>query len=262
MDDATATIVITGGSRGMGASHAISLAEAGWNICIADITNGNEVCSQLHKLGYNASFYELDVTNSSSWNDLANVLLEDKQRIYGLVNNAGVSFRKGIMETGDSDWNRVIDVNLSGTFYGMRAIAPLIRDSGGGSIVNISSISGQIGYHAGAYAASKWGVRGLTKTAAAEFASWGIRVNSIHPGLIETPMVDGADAFVSSSIESIPAARAGSPKEVSHGVEFLMSSASSYMTASEITIDGGLTGGGTYWRINHEADARSNGGDL
>lgn len=262
MDDTPQTVVITGGSRGMGASHAISLAEAGWDICIADITDGHEVCSHVNKAGYNAQFYELDVTNPSSWNELADTLREDKQRIYGLVNNAGISFRKGIMETGDDDWNRVIDVNLSGTFYGLRAIAPLIRDAGGGSIVNISSISGQLGYHAGAYAASKWGVRGLTKTAAVEFADWGIRVNSIHPGLIETPMVDGADAFVSSSVESIPASRAGSPKEVSHGVEFLMSSAASYMTASEITIDGGLTGGGTYWRINHEAAARSNGGDL
>lgn len=255
-------VLITGGSQGMGASHAHVLAKAGWHVYIADVINAAGVVVDITSAGGSASFHTLDVTNSQSWEMLAEELRHQRVSLRGLVNNAGVSHRYGIMATTDADWQRVLDINLSGPFYGMRSMAPLIRDSGGGSIVNISSTSGLIGYHAAAYTASKWGVRGLTKTAATEYAPWGIRVNSIHPGLIDTPMVGGADAFVSSSLESIPTGRAGNPEEVSAAVAFLLSPASSYMTSSELTVDGGLTGSGTYWRINREAAERSKGGDL
>ena len=246
----------------MGASHARVLARAGWHVCIADVRDGAEVVAEIQSAGDSASFDVLDVTDPAAWRGLAEQLRARHGGLGGLVNNAGVSFRHGIMDTGDDDWRRVLDVNLSAPFYGMRAMAPLIRDHGGGSIVNISSTSGLIGYHAAAYTASKWGLRGLTKTAAAEYAPWNIRANSIHPGLIDTPMVSGADAFVGASLDSRPSGRAGDPGEVSAAVRFLLSAESSYMTGSEVTVDGGLTSSGLYWRINDDAEQRSRGGDL
>ena len=262
MGDKKESVLLTGGSHGMGASHAKSLAQNGWHVCVADLVDARELVTAIVNLGGTASFHRLDVTRAESWESLTNELSDANYRLTGLVNNAGISHRCSISDTNDDDWRHVIDVNLSGPFYGMRAIAPILKQNGGGSIVNIASTSALIGYHAAAYTASKWGLRGLTKTAAAEYAPWHVRVNSIHPGLINTRMVKDADAFVSSSIESIPASRAGEPEEISSAVVFLLSSASSYMTGSEVVLDGGLTGAGTYWRINNEAANRSLGGDL
>ncbi len=254
-------VLVTGGAQGMGASHARALAEAGWHVCVADINSTDAVVQAIRGQGGSASGHSLDVTDSGAWAVLAQEISRHHSPLVGLVNNAGVSYRHGIGETDDANWERVIGVNLTGAFYGMRAMAPLLRENGG-AIVNISSIAGQLGYHGAAYGASKWGLLGLTKTAAAEYAPWGIRVNSVHPGLIETAMVSNAAAFVGSSLKSIPLARAGQPAEVSAAVVFLISEASSYMNGSELTIDGGLVAAGTYWRINQEAAAQSQGGDL
>lgn len=255
-------VLITGGARGMGASHAQALAKAGWHVCVADLKDTAQIVRAIQDDGGSASGHLLDVADSNAWNALADQIRREFGGLAGLVNNAGVSYRHGISDTDDANWHKVININLSGVFFGMRAMAPVMRDSGGGSIINISSISGQLGYHGAAYGASKWGVRGLTKSAAGEYAPWGIRTNSIHPGLIDTPMVSNADAFIASSLESIPFGRAGRPDEISAAVVFLMSPESSYLNGSELTIDGGLIAAGTYWRIRHEAARRSKGGDL
>lgn len=262
MADKTGVVVVTGGAQGMGKSHAQALADAGWHVCVADIREVNETVRAIKEKGGFASGHNLDVTDSNSWEALADDIRKNFGPLVGLVNNAGVSYRRGISDTDDANWDRVMKVNLTGAFYGMRVMAPLMREGGGGSIVNISSISGQLGYHGAAYGASKWGLRGLTKTAAAEYASWGIRVNSIHPGLIQTPMVSNATAFVDSSLKSIPMSRAGQPAEVSAAVVFLISAESSYVSGSELTVDGALVAAGTYWRINHEAAALSQGDNL
>ena len=255
-------VIVTGGAQGMGQSHAHALAQAGWHVCVADVKDTADTVAAIIENGGAASGHVLDVTDSKSWEALADDIRNNLGPLVGLVNNAGVSYRQGIDATDDAAWERVMAVNLTGPFYGMRTMAPLMRDSGGGSIVNISSISGQLGYHGAAYGASKWGLRGLTKTAAAEYAPWDIRANSIHPGLIETAMVNSATAFVTSSLQSIPLARAGQPSEVSAAVAFLISEASSYMSGSELTVDGALVAAGTYWRINQEAAEISQGGDL
>ena len=259
MTDKKKVVLITGAARGMGASHARVLAHQGWHVCVADIKGMDETVSAIAAAGGSASAHLLDVTDSSAWARLADEIRHSLGGLSGLVNNAGVSYRYGIQDTDDATWDRVVGINLAGPFYGMRAMAPLMRDSGGGSIVNISSVAGQIGYHGAAYGASKWGLRGLTKSAAAEYAPWNIRVNSVHPGLIDTPMVSNAEAFTGSCVKSTPMARAGTPEEVSAAVAFLISSESSYFTGSELTADGGLTAAGTYWRINHEAVNHSHG---
>ena len=255
-------VVVTGAAQGMGAAHARALAARGWHVYAADIENTDKTVQGILAQGGSASAHPLDVASSASWQRLAADIEATQKPLVGLVNNAGVSYRHGIQDTDDRHWARVIDINLAGPFYGMRALAPLIRASGSGSIVNISSIAGQLGYHGAAYGASKWGLRGLTKSAAAEYAPWNIRVNSIHPGLVETAMVSHANAFMSACLESVPAARPGKPEEVSAAVVFLMSPESAYFNGSELTVDGGLLAAGTYWRVSHEAQKRSNGDDL
>jgi len=246
MAERKGVVLITGGAQGMGASHARALAKAGWHVCVADLKDTAQIVRAIQDDGGAASGHLLDVADSNAWNALADQIRREFGGLAGLVNNAGVSYRHGISDTDDANWHKVININLSGVFFGMRAMAPVMRDSGGGSIINISSISGQLGYHGAAYGASKWGVRGLTKSAAGEYAPWGIRTNSIHPGLIDTPMVSNADAFIASSLESIPFGRAGRPDEISAAVVFLMSPESSYLNGSELTIDGGLIAAGTY----------------
>ncbi|MCG7300564.1 SDR family oxidoreductase [Brevibacterium ravenspurgense] len=254
--------VLTGAARGMGASHAKTLAAEGWHVCVADVLDPTNTVEAINSAGGNATGYELDVTDEASWESLVEKIQEEGLPVSALVNNAGVSYRKGIAETTVEKWNFVNAVNVTGPFLGMKHIAPLIRESGGGSIVNISSTSGIVGYHAAAYTASKWGLRGLTKTGAFEYAPWNIRVNSVHPGVIDTPMVAGADAFVSASLESVPFERAGQPEEVSNAISFLLSDKSTYMNGSEVVVDGGLTSAGMYWKILKDANARSQGGDM
>lgn len=262
MVDLKKYVLITGGAQGMGASHAMKLAELGWHVLIADLKEPGDLAKELIDSGKSASFYSLDVTDPQAWQTLAEELKDKFGGIDALVNNAGMSLREGISSTTDEQWNKLLAVNLTGPFYGLRSMAPLLKMRGGGSIVNISSTAALAGYHAAAYSAAKWGLRGLTKTAAMEYAPWGIRVNSVHPGLTATPMVQGADAFIASSINSIPSGRAAQPHEISAAVAFLVSDDSKYMTGSEVTVDGGLTAAGTYWRINNEARQNSIGGDL
>lgn len=250
-------VVVTGAARGMGASHARGIAAAGAHVCATDVIDATDVVQQIRDAGGSASAHLLDVADPGAWNRLVTDIAREHGPLTGLVNNAGVSHRLELTETPNEVWDQTLAVNLSGPFYGMKAVAPAMTAAGGGAIVNISSITGQIGYFSAAYAASKWGLTGLTKSAAGQFAQWGIRVNSVHPGLIGTDLVANASEFVSSSIRSIPAARAGTPSEVTDVVVFLLSPSAAYITGTEVTVDGGLTSNGIYHRIRAEMKEES-----
>ncbi|MFC9940989.1 SDR family NAD(P)-dependent oxidoreductase [Nocardiopsis alba] len=246
------TVVVTGAATGMGRAEATELAARGAHVWIADVAEdpGRELARTLTDRGGRAEFFRLDVTDPSAWADLRDALTEGPGVVHGLVNNAGVSHRHGIVDTADEDWQRVLDINLSGIFYGMKYLAPLLKAAGSASVVNVSSIAGMTGYFAAGYAASKWGVRGISKTGALEFARWGVRVNSLHPGLVDTPLLwSGAPEFVHESLRSVPAGRVATPEEITDAVLFLLSDASRYVTGTELVVDGGMTSSGLYHRL-------------
>jgi 3alpha(or 20beta)-hydroxysteroid dehydrogenase len=232
-------VLVSGGARGMGASHAEVLVREGARVVIGDVL-AEEGHLVAHKLGASAHFEHLDVTNADQWDAAVATAVTKFGRLDALVNNAGIARGAGpLCGSSFSDWQQVLDVNLTGAYFGMRAvIAPMI-DAGGGSIVNISSVQGLAGMaHNHAYVASKFGLRGITKSAAVELAPHNIRVNSIHPGLVHTPMSVGV---TEDYMTPIPMRRGAAPGEVSTFVLFLVSDESSYATGAEFVVDGGLT---------------------
>ncbi|MGM9950162.1 MAG: glucose 1-dehydrogenase [Lysinibacillus sp.] len=235
-------VLITGGARGQGAAHARAFVEEGAKVVITDVLV-DEGQALAMELGDNAAFFKHDVTSEVEWA----TVVEETEAIFGpinvLVNNAGIVISKPIEETTEADYRKVIDINQVGVFLGMKAVIPSMKKKSGGSIINISSVDGLRGNpNMVAYDASKFAVRGMTKTIALEMAPYGIRVNSIHPGVILTPMVVQGD--VADSVEKlgehIPLKRGADPEEVSKLVLFLAEDAS-YSTGSEFVIDGGLT---------------------
>jgi 3alpha(or 20beta)-hydroxysteroid dehydrogenase len=236
-------ILVTGGARGQGASHARLLVAEGGRVVVAD-RRADEGRALVEALGANAVFVDLDVTDSAQWSQAVDAALGTFGRLDALVNNAGILILHTLDEATEEEWQRVIGVNQSGVFLGMKAVVPEMRRQGSGSIVNISSIGGLVGYSDNiAYVASKWAVRGMTKAAALELAPDNIRVNSIHPGEIMTQMLIDAQqregAFTDA--EAIPLGRIGKPEDVSPLVLFLVSDESSYMTGAEMAVDGGVT---------------------
>ncbi|MFJ7737733.1 glucose 1-dehydrogenase [Lysinibacillus sp. NPDC097287] len=235
-------VLITGGSRGQGAAHARAFVAEGAKVVITDVLveEGQELAAEL---GENATFYKHDVTSEAEW--LA--VVEDTEAKYGpinvLVNNAGIVISKSLEEITEAEYRKVIDINQVGVFLGLKTVAPSLKKGVDGAIINISSINGLRGSSSTiAYDASKFAVRGMTKTAAIELAPYGIRVNSIHPGVILTPMVqqEGIENTVDQLSASIPLQRVAQPEEVSKLVLFLAQDAS-YSTGSEFILDGGLT---------------------
>lgn len=210
------------------------------DVIIADVldVDGKELALEL---GEAASFAHLDVTDPHAWAAAVALAEENYGPVSVLVNNAGVLAQGPLVDGSPEEFRRVLDINLTGVYLGMRATVPSMRKAGGGSIVNISSTAGLIGYaYLGAYVASKWGVRGLTKAAALELGPDNIRVNSIHPGPIRTPMTAEIGDDVA---EGQPIARFGEPEEVTRMVCFLASDDASYSTGSEFVVDGGqITG--------------------
>lgn len=246
--------IVTGGSRGQGEAEVRLLARAGAAVLIADILDeeGHALARALASEGHEARFVHLDVARPESWSAALDAAGRWKGRLDILVNNAGIINRKSTHDTTLEAWNRLIAINLTGAFLGMQAAAPLMRDGGGGSIVNIASNSAFSGHYDPAYTASKWGVRGLTRTAAMEYVTWGIRVNSVCPGLIVTGLNANAP-HLKPMIGLTPMARSGTPDEVAQLVLFLASDASSFITGEDFTIDGGFTAGAAYRRVAVES---------
>ncbi|MGM0898317.1 MAG: glucose 1-dehydrogenase [Bacillota bacterium] len=231
--------IITGGARGMGAAHAKRFLEEGAKLVITDILEQEgEVVAK--KLGGHIKFMKHDVTKAAEWERV----ITETESAFGpvnvLVNNAGIVLLKSIDTITEAQYRRVIDINQVSVFLGMKYVLPSMRKAGGGSIINISSISGLKGNEGSvAYSASKFAVRGMTKSAAVELGKEGIRVNSVHPGIIETPMV--RKSRVSKMARKIPLQRTAQPAEVSDLIVYLASDESSYVTGAEFVIDGGLS---------------------
>ena len=235
------TVIVTGGARGMGASHARGFIAEGANVVIADVVE-QEGQSLADQLGDRAIFSRLDVTSEADWTATVTAAENAFGPVSVLVNNAGIVHFARIADTEPADWSRVIDINLTGTYLGIRALASSMRKAGGGAIVNISSGAGMSGASGlGAYVASKWGVRGLTKTAALELARDKIRVNSIHPGATRTTMAAQPDveAVMAASVKNLAIPRIAEPEELTRLVLFVASDEASFSTGSEFIADGG-----------------------
>lgn len=228
--------MVTGGAQGMGASHARGLVAEGARVVIGDVLD-DEGRALADELGPAAGFVHLDITDDASWQNAVAYTEESFGPIYALINNAGVVQWKPWLRTSTPEFSRVLDINLTGQFIGIREVVPsIVRGGLGGVIVNVSSTAGLQGYVAEpAYVASKWGVRGLTKAAAMEFAPQGIRVVSVHPGLFETPMTTEVS---DDNATTRPIQRKGKVAEITSLMVFLIADAT-YSTGSEFVIDGG-----------------------
>jgi len=240
--------LITGAAGGQGVAEAELFAREEGAVVLTDIETaaGEGLAQRLSRHGAGALFLRHDVADEASWQEAVAAALARFGKLHILVNNAGTIARQGIVNTSLEAWNRTLAVNLTGAMLGMKHCAPAIRDSGGGSIINISSVAGLTAHDDAAYTASKWGLRGLTKTAVLQFSEWNIRVNSIHPGQIaDTGFYRSAgEAFAQAARTAIPMHRQGTPKECADLVLFLASDESSFISGAEIAIDGGYFAAG------------------
>jgi 3alpha(or 20beta)-hydroxysteroid dehydrogenase len=231
--------LVSGGARGMGASHVRALVAQGAKVVFGDILDAEgELVAK--EVGEATRYVHLDVTQPDDWARAVSLAVEEFGGVDILVNNAGI-INVGLIEDYElSEWQRILDINLTGVFLGIKAVTPTMKAAGRGSIINISSIEGMAGTIAcHGYTATKFAVRGLTKSTALELGPCGIRVNSIHPGLIKTPMTE----WVPEDIFQTALGRAAEPVEVSNLVVYLASDESSYSTGSEFIVDGGCVAG-------------------
>jgi 3alpha(or 20beta)-hydroxysteroid dehydrogenase len=231
--------LVTGGAKGMGATHCAALAAEGASVVVCDVLDelGTAVAKEIGGI-----YLHLDVTSESDWTTAVAATQKEFGPIDILINNAGVVGLGRVDTTELDEWNRIIGINLTGTFLGIRSCAESMKKAGSGVIVNISSTAGLVGYcDMSAYVASKWGVRGLTKSAALDLGRFNIRVVSIHPGIIETDMSSGL--AISFKRQSIP--RIGHSEEVAKLMLYLVTEAT-YSTGSEFVVDGGQTLGPVY----------------
>jgi 3alpha(or 20beta)-hydroxysteroid dehydrogenase len=227
--------LVTGAARGMGAEHVRGLVAAGATVVATDVLDADGVALAA-ELGDAVTYRHLDVTDDAQWASLITDIETMLGPIGVLVNNAGIVTFGSIDAMPPDVWQRTISINLTGVWLGMHHVVPSMKRAGGGSIVNISSTAGLQGYaNLGAYVASKWGVRGLTKAAALELGADGIRVNSIHPGPIRTPMIAGMSEDIA---DAQPIARVGEPSEVTAMLMFILQDAT-YSTGHEFVVDGG-----------------------
>lgn len=237
--------LITGAGMGMGETEAILFAQEGAKVIATDINEeaGLDTVKKIEKAGYKAEFMKLDVRNESEWQKVTKAILAKYGKLDVLVNNAGILRMNPIEETSEVEWDDIFNVNTKGAFFGCKHAVEGMKKAGGGSIINMASVYGIIGApNAAAYEASKGAVRALTKAAASDLAKYNIRVNSVHPGLIDTPMTadtikdpEKTKELLSTTIMEHP----GKPEEVALPVLMLASDESSYMTGSEVIIDGG-----------------------
>jgi len=244
--------LVTGAASGLGAETARRLAREGAAVMLSDLnsTAGEAVAAQITASGGCAAFSAQDVSSEDDWAATVTATTGAFGRLDILVNNAGiVGNQLDLMTHSLADWRRILAVNLDGVFLGMRAVGAVMAAQGGGSIINLSSILGKVGMaNTSAYCASKGGVLMLTKAAAVEWAPLGIRVNSVHPGFIDTPMVadalhaaENGNEMRSAIIAAHPLGRLGVPREIADAIVFLASDEASFMTGAEMVVDGGYT---------------------
>ena len=249
--------LITGASRGQGAAEARLFVQSGAAVAICDVLE-DEGRALADEIGAEARFIPLDVSAPRGWAAAVDAVQSWRGRLDILVYNAGIINRSTIAGTSLEAWNRLLSVNLSGAFLGIQAAAPAMRATGGGAIVNIASHAGFTGHSDPAYTASKWALRGLTRTAAMEFVADGIKVNSVCPGLIVTPMTaDGP--HLQPMIGMTPMERAGTVEEVAKLVRFLASDDASFITGEDYVIDGGFLAGAAYRRVRQDTQRLAQG---
>jgi len=233
--------IVTGAARGIGASIAVELARKGADVIVSDIIPGEDTVSQIKKLRRKSIYIKTDISNKKDVENLIQQTIKNFKKIDILVNNAGVYIPGATLDLTEESWNKTININLKGTFLCSQAALKHMKK--GASIINISSVAGIEGSAGGvAYCASKGGIRLLTKALAAEFGSKGIRVNSVHPGLIDTAMVKGISSnkkTMEGMMSKFLIKRIGKPIDIAGPVVFLASDAAAYMTGSEIVADGG-----------------------
>ena len=237
--------LISGGSKGQGAAEAKLFAQEGAKVVLADILDdeGKKIEAEINETGGEAMYLHLDVTSEADWAAAVRAAVDSYGKLDILVNNAGILLRKGVEETSAEEWDRIQDVNSKGVFLGVKAAIPAMREAGGGSIVNISSIAGLRGSTSTAYGASKGLVRLLTKSTAVQYGPEGIRCNSVHPGIIETDMTEEMldSAGLEQWLARTPLRIIANAHDVALGVLYLASDESRYVTGSELVIDGGIT---------------------
>lgn len=239
--------LISGGAKGMGAVEAKLFAKEGAKVVIGDVleTEGKQIEAEINETGGECLFVPLDVTDENQWNEAVAATLGRFGKLDILINNAGIFRTNAVEETSSAEWDQVMDINAKGVFLGAKAAIPAMREAGGGSIINLSSVAGLVGAaYSSAYSASKGAVRLFTKSTAIQYATDGVRCNSIHPGVIQTDMTKEAIAdsqFKAQRLDPTPLARLGQPEDVAYGALYLASDESSFVTGAELVIDGGWT---------------------
>ncbi|WP_413735529.1 SDR family NAD(P)-dependent oxidoreductase [Sodalis sp. RH21] len=247
--------LITGGARGQGAAEARLFVHEGARVFLCDVLE-EEGRALAAEIGTGASFARLDVTDARAWRRVVGEIEAQAGRLDILINNAGTNVRHALTDTTREEWDLMLNVNLTGQFLGIQACAPLMKRGSGGSIVNLGSTAGIMGHPVAGYSTSKWGVRGLTKSAAIELAPANIRVNALHPGVVATPMMDPAGTLFRELVELTPLGRAGRPEEMAEVALFLASDAAGFITGVDLAADGGFSELGTYgavWKHLHAA---------
>ena len=240
--------IVSGGARGQGATEAMMFAREGAKVVLGDVLDeeGRQVEAQINESGGEATYVHLDVTQEDDWRSAVETAVSRYGKLDILVNNAGILIRKGLEETTVEDWDRIMGVNAKGVFLGTKQAIPAMRRAGGGSIINISSTAGLVGSPNGSpsYTATKGAVRLFTKATAIQYAKEGIRCNSVHPGPIDTEMIRDTITYparLEQRMQRLPMGRVGKPEDIAYGVLYLASDESSFVTGSELVIDGGTT---------------------
>lgn len=251
--------VVTGGARGQGAAVACMLLEAGAQVHVMDCLPSDDAAWQRLRdaagdRGSALVVHGCDIALAESWESVAAQLRTGDRPLLALVNNAGITGpRNTVTKASLAEWERVIGVNLTGAFLGIRALAPLMPR--GGTIVNVSSTVGMTGYYSAAYSTSKWALRGLTRSASMELAPSGIRVNCVMPGVVDTEMIRAHPALVAALQTIIPMQQMASADQIAQVMFFLLGPQAGYVTGADIAVDGGVTGGGTFWPVGRAIGA-------